>query len=300
MEQPKCKLCGNGRYAPFAKVKGYALVRCLGCGLVFLNPMPSPEEIGELYAPAYQTDKLFREEKITREFIETEIGKNDGRAKEITECFGGPGRLLDVGCGSGFFMASMKRRGWDVKGIDISEWAAEFAWKNLGLKVHTGGFDCINPDEKFDVVTMFHLLEHLTDPFAYLRGAARVLSENGRLVIKGPNLESFDRIWHGKEWRGYDVPFHLYFFTPGSYNGFLKKAGFRAERVTFQYWNAADHFLEMGPDGPRADHAPIALAGGKAGNIFIRTARKASHAAAKAFGLKGRDLTICAVKDGKI
>lgn len=92
---------------------------------------------------------------------------------------GNKGKLLDIGCGVGFYIACLKRYGWDVKGIDISEWATEFARKKLELNVFTGTVEGNQFNEKFDIITMYHKLEHLPVPLRTLIKVSEILSDNG-------------------------------------------------------------------------------------------------------------------------
>ncbi len=214
MEHTNCGLCKSNRYAIFKEIDGYKLVKCRNCGLIYLNPRPGQEEISKQYSAKYHIGKLLGQEPKTEFEIEEEINKNAGRTDEIVRQFGTRGKLLDIGCSAGFFIASLKRRGWDVTGIDISEWAGKFAREKLGLNVLTGSVEEIRINKQFEVVTMYHIIEHLPNPLKTLKRVQELIADKGVLVIKGPNLGSFDRMWHGKKWRGYDLPFHLYHFNP--------------------------------------------------------------------------------------
>lgn len=230
MEYVDCNLCNSNEYKLFKKINGYRLVKCKQCELVYLNPRPTQQEIGEKYSAEYHIKRLLRKEPKTAREIEEKISKNIGRAEEIIKQFGNKGKLLDIGCGTGFFIACLKKYGWDVAGVEISEWASKFAKKKLGLNVFTGSVEEIEFDDRFNVITMYHILEHLPDPVRTLKRVSELLARDGVLIIKGPNLASFDRIWHGKKWRGYDLPFHLYHFTPETYRALLEKAGFSVQK----------------------------------------------------------------------
>jgi 2-polyprenyl-3-methyl-5-hydroxy-6-metoxy-1,4-benzoquinol methylase len=138
MKHVNCNLCNSNEYKFFREIDGYHLVKCRNCGLVYLNPRPSQQEIKEKYSVEYHIKRLLSKEPETAKEIEGEINKNIGRAEEIVSQFDNKGKLLDIGCGAGFFIACLRRYGWDVKGIDVSEWAAEFAREKLKLNVFTG------------------------------------------------------------------------------------------------------------------------------------------------------------------
>ncbi len=301
MENINCNMCNGKEYKLFKEINGYKFVKCKQCGLVYLNPRPTQQKINEEYLAEYHIERLLRREPKTEEEIEEEINKNIGRAEEIVKQFGNKGRLLDIGCGAGFFIACLKRYRWVVTGIDISEWASEFAKKKLGLDVFTGNVEEIQFNERFDVITMYHILEHLPDPLKTLKRVSELLSDDGILVIEGPNLSCFDRIWHGKNWRGFDLPRHLYHFTPGTYRMILKKAGFFCAKVQFQYWNPVAHLMEIRlGKGIRAGHPSDAIGrfynSDIHNNVIFKSVNKILGIMVKLLNLKGRDLTIYTAK----
>ena len=300
-----CNLCNSNEYKLFKEIDGYRLVKCRQCGLVYLNPRPTQQEISEEYSAEYHIERLLRQEPKTEEEIEKEISKNIGRAEEIVKHFGNKGKFLDIGCSAGFFIACLKRYGWDVTGVDISEWASKFAKEKLGLNAFTGSVEEIKFNEQFDVITMYHVLEHLPDPLGTLKRVSEIIADDGVLVIKGPNLGSFDRIWHGKNWRGYSDRTHLYYFTPTTYRLILEKAGFSVQKMVFQYWDPVTHLMEIRlGDGIRADHPPDAIERLYNSNIYnsivFKGINKIGYAMAKLLNLKGRDLTIYAKKRGNL
>lgn len=300
MKYINCNLCNSNEYKLFKEIDGYRLVKCSNCGLVYLNPRPSQQEINEEYSAEYHIERLLGQEPKTEKEIEQEINKNIGRAEEIVKRFANKGKLLDIGCGAAFFIACLKRYGWDVTGIDISEWASKCAREKLGLNVFTGSVGEIQLKERFDVITMYHNLEHLPDPVRTLKRVSEMLNKDGVLIIKGPNLASFDRVWHGENWRGYDLPFHLYHFTPQTYQMILEKAGFSVQKIIFQYWNPIAHLMEIKlGDGIRADHPPdaIEIFYKRRDNLFLKSISKMMHITAKLLNLKGRDLTIYSKKE---
>ena len=300
-----CSLCNSNGYTIFKKMDSYQLMRCKRCGLVCLSPLQVPQEINKEYSAEYHIERLLKKEPQTEEEIEEEINKTIEMTEEIGRQFVNRGRLLDIGCGAGFFMACLKRYGWDVTGVDISEWAGKFAVERLGLEVFTGNVEDIQFSDKFDVVTMNHVLEHLPDPIKTLKKVSEIIAKEGILIINGPNLNSFDRIWHGRKWRGYTDRTHLYFFTPKTYRMIIEEAGFSVQRIIFSYWDPISHLLEIKlGDGIRADHPPHAFEGITERNIYQKAKKnyilnvitKMIRIMARVSCLRGRDLTIYAKK----
>jgi len=139
-----------------------------------------------------------------------------------------PGRILDVGCGAGHFLNGMKLRGWQTFGIEVSEGAAAYARERFGLEVHVGELEEAEfPAACFDVITLWHVLEHLHDPLATLMEINRLLKDDGLLVFAIPNWESVDARLFGEFWVGLDVPRHLYVFARPALESLLFEAGFK-------------------------------------------------------------------------
>jgi SAM-dependent methyltransferase len=146
-----------------------------------------------------------------------------------------PGRLLDVGSGKGAFLAAARDAGWDVLGVEFAAEAAEAARATFGIDVIVGDFLAIRPLGTFDVVTMWHVLEHVRDPMGALVHAADSLKPDGRLVVSVPNIESLQARLGGEDWFHLDLPRHLFHFTPRSLATLVEGAGFRVERIGYLY-----------------------------------------------------------------
>ncbi|HMC66442.1 MAG TPA: class I SAM-dependent methyltransferase, partial [Gemmataceae bacterium] len=140
----------------------------------------------------------------------------------------GQGRLLDFGCGGGSFLERMHRQGWRVTGIDVSAEAVERIRTELDLQAVLGTLP--HPDlqpETFDVITMWHSLEHVHAPRTVLREAHRLLAPGGKLLVAVPNIDSLPFRWFGRDWLGLDLPRHLTHFAPWTLRLMLERTGFR-------------------------------------------------------------------------
>lgn len=146
--------------------------------------------------------------------------------------FVGKGRLLDVGCGTGKDLEPIKEMGWTVTAIEMSPVAASIARDRLGCEVLVGDFEeAALGDESFDVIRFSHNLEHLASPRKALAKAWRILRPNGLLWIEVPNAASVDRWLFGRYWFGWDLPRHLYHFTPETLVRLLMSTGFRPVKL---------------------------------------------------------------------
>jgi SAM-dependent methyltransferase len=214
-----CNLCGCDDTEPLFRLRDYRFrvdevewtaVRCRSCGLAYLNPRPTPDEIPRYYPPSY---------------FATRNLEADRYAKQARYVRRSDGRLLDVGTAKGDFLAVMAQRGWEVTGIEPSSEAGN----PHALTIYRERFpdECSLPDESFDVITAWAVFEHLHDPAAAFRICARLLRPGGRLILQVPNLRSIQSRWAMQE----DVPRHLYFFSVRTLCAYGITAGIPLRRV---------------------------------------------------------------------
>ncbi|MGH7229120.1 MAG: class I SAM-dependent methyltransferase [Nitrospiraceae bacterium] len=151
------------------------------------------------------------------------------------------GRVLDVGCGDGSFLEALARQGWEVFGTELSESIAATAKKRLGERVRVGAMDEIGfAAASFDLVTFWHVLEHLDDPKLALAEARRLLKADGRVVVAVPNIESLQARMFKEDWFHLDVPRHRWHFSPRTLAAVADRCNLRVESTR--------HFsLENGP-----------------------------------------------------
>lgn len=225
METVACNLCGSPDATEYAVVPDLLLdrpnvqarlVRCNSCGLVYQNPRPTPAEIGEHYPPSYEPYADPRTSRVGRLLQRAYAYGMQKRTRFVTKAVPQGGRLLDLGCATGTFLAAVRATGrWQVEGVELIEDVAQIARERHGLKVTTGTLeDAAFPDNSFDAVTLWDVLEHLHDPAATLVEIRRVLKPGGVTVIRVPNLASWDAALFGTYWAGLDAPRHLYVYTP--------------------------------------------------------------------------------------
>jgi SAM-dependent methyltransferase len=218
----------------------WSLKQCpeIGCGLLWLDPMPLAEDLSAAYhdyythgaplrsAPYRLSRHLYR--SLINGFLSLRgISSERRRADLMFIDDMAPATLLDVGCGEGSFLAAMAKRGWKVTGVDFDEAAAKAARNAHGLEVHTGTIDTIvAAGMTFDVVTASHVIEHVPDPLEFLVQCRRLLRPGGRVVLRTPNARSWGHRRYGRAWRGLEPPRHLHIFTSAALNACARKAGF--------------------------------------------------------------------------
>jgi SAM-dependent methyltransferase len=141
------------------------------------------------------------------------------------------GALLDIGAGTGAFANKMKRAGWDVTGLEPEEKAREHALTNYELTLQEPGELGRLPANQFDAISLWHVLEHVHQLHDYLERFLEILKPSGRLLIAVPNYTSYDAEIYKEYWAAYDVPRHLYHFSPKSMTILLEQKGFVVEQI---------------------------------------------------------------------
>jgi SAM-dependent methyltransferase len=208
------------------------VVECRSCGLLRLYPRPAPEELAAYYPPDYWFlaggGLAERLEEAYRRFV---LSDHVAFVRRALEDSGEAGPVLDCGCGGGLFLRMLKEAGAAVVGLDNSPRAAAIAWRGNGVPCFCGDLAGAPLAEgSCAAVTMFHVLEHLRDPSAYLRAAGRLLSPKGRLIVQVPNADCWQFLLLGENWSGIDVPRHLIDFRRRDLENLLGECGFEVLR----------------------------------------------------------------------
>ncbi|MFH1539513.1 MAG: class I SAM-dependent methyltransferase [bacterium] len=203
------------------------------CGLLFVEHAHPAEEIRKKYDERYFTNynriKYGYENYMGHRHLYMDLFI---RRMEELEKHRKPGRLLDVGCAAGILMDVARLRGWEVQGVDVSPYASEIARKYYNLDVFTGTLkEAVFDDERFDVIVMHDLIEHVPDPAGLLVEANRILKNEGLLVINTPNAAGFMAKILGKRWFHYKPQTHLTCFSPVTLGAMLDKTGFRMTKT---------------------------------------------------------------------
>jgi 2-polyprenyl-3-methyl-5-hydroxy-6-metoxy-1,4-benzoquinol methylase len=232
-----CPLCGGRRNEaihrltdPSGRIAGvFTLRRCLGCELVYVDPRPSDDALVALY----DEDFYFSTGWSYQALASTVIELIQANRRRRVEHYARTGRLLDIGCGDGNFVHHMARHGWDATGIDFSSSALEFARRsrNGGTFLQGSLHDFDFPPGRFDLITLWQVLEHIGEPRPLLFRSRELLKRGGLIVAAVPNIEGLSSRLTGNRWWGLDVPRHLVHYSPSTLRRSLEWAGFRVLRI---------------------------------------------------------------------
>jgi SAM-dependent methyltransferase len=212
--------------------KTFWVVRCAACGLMRLDPLPDASELLHYYPGNYwfspdasAAGKL--EERYRRLVLRDHVRFVERALRQSTA----RGPLLDAGSGGGLFLGMMRERGFRVLGLDISRQAAAIAWRRHQAPSVCAVLEAAPfPAGSLAGLTMFHVLEHLYNPSAYLESAYKLLKPDGRLVVQVPNAASWQCRLLGRRWNGMDVPRHLTDFRTSDVVKLMERCGFEVLR----------------------------------------------------------------------
>ncbi len=263
LQHVDCNLCGNSDTRTYAKVSyadylrrrpelktehdpimrnrelaefKFNLVKCKRCGLIYVNPRLSENKLSDLYHQEYfsfySRDASEQSRKREKTF-KVEIAELENIAGKL----GLARKILDVGCGGGFFLNSLDDS-WEKHGLELNPAAAEFAREKSGIDVFNGKLeDSDFPDETFDVIKMRGIIEHLPDPLGELYRVRRILRKGGLLTINTPNMGSICGKIYREKFRMVCPTHHIYYFSTRTLSLMLEKAGFKICKVSYHYFN---------------------------------------------------------------
>jgi 2-polyprenyl-3-methyl-5-hydroxy-6-metoxy-1,4-benzoquinol methylase len=226
----RCPLCGAGPlHRLFPVGDRFSLVQCRACRIAITFPVISPDEMASYYPPTYYGTGNRRFNPL----FEWLVSIFRRRRVRMIERFVAKGRVLDIGCGRGITLSQLKGDGWEVSGMEISETAATHARSLLGNTIFVGDiFAAPWPADSFDVINIWHVLEHLPDPEGVLATSRTLLRPGGLLVVAVPNFESLQARFAGRQWFHLDVPRHYWHFGEKNLRALLEKKGFAIQETS--------------------------------------------------------------------
>jgi len=231
-----CELCGATTARELYTAKDrlrnsdrpFSIVACNGCGVLRTLPEMTERELAQYYP----TDYWGEDREPSADWINESQSE---KTKFLAQCDLRAGRILDVGCGSGFFLRALDQTAWDRFGVETGKAAAAAATRAIGSgRVFRGTLiESACEDEAFDVVAFWSALEHMNEPRANLIEARRIIKSGGTLIVQVPNAASYQARWFGGNWFALDAPRHRYHFTLQTLERLLSLEGFKLYRTTF-------------------------------------------------------------------
>jgi SAM-dependent methyltransferase len=230
-----CHVCSSTNDITYLEARGYRIARCRDCGLWYVNPQPTAQELHEFYASYDDGEQWRTREEHFNRGVRRAILRNKPS-----------GTVLDIGCGSGNFLRCMKEAGFSTFGIEPSESGSDFAREEHGIEIYRGMIEeyfASCSGRPFDVVTLLNVLEHLSDPSQTLAQVRQILAPGGVLAIVVPDARFHDLLgrlrralgvqnpyWleqSGSVLAGFKLPDHLCSFQPRTIAALLENCGFR-------------------------------------------------------------------------
>lgn len=241
----KCPWCGSENAQLHLELKDlfltqepFKILECKECGLLYTTPRPNKDEIGRYYKSeeyySHQENKEGFIPKVYEKVKSVNLKNKYGIATEGKE----KGKALDIGCGVGDFLHTMEQHGWDCTGVEPSEDAKVIAKKRIKGQLLSSEEQENLPDSSFDLITMWHVLEHVDDIRWQIQQLHRLCKPGGRIIIALPNYKSYDGQYYKAEWAAYDVPRHLNHFNKETLIKILEESGLRHVKTEKLVWDA--------------------------------------------------------------
>lgn len=233
-----CPVCNSIEFMPFLECIDYTVSRetfqiteCKSCGFKFTNPRPREEELGNYY----KSEAYISHSNTSKGFINStyQIVRKYTLLKklQLISRYYKTGNILDIGCGTGEFLRIFKDAKWNTFGIEPDQDARRKAIENHELNVKEEASISSLRDEEFDVISMWHVLEHVPRLNERIEDLKRLVKPNGMIVIAVPNLSSLDAKIYKEHWAAYDLPRHLYHFSPSDIETLFKNHGLKVFKI---------------------------------------------------------------------
>lgn len=229
-----CPVCNHYSFSPFLNCKDYtvsqetfSIVSCNACGFKFTNPRPEDSVIGNYYKAESYVSHTNTKKGLINKLYHAVRSYTLKKKVDLINGHVSRGTILDYGCGTGMFLNECKKNGWESFGMEPDDSARKIA-SEQGLNIFSdkGRIQTYISDKQFSAITLWHVLEHVTDLNDTLNFFKSKLKKDGVLVIAVPNHVSYDAGYYKEHWAAYDVPRHIYHFDVKSMSSLLSNHGF--------------------------------------------------------------------------
>ena len=245
LENINCIVCGETKNSVYYETvqnrlnieETFTIVQCETCGFKYLNPRPTISSIKKHYdVEEYHPHKISEESFIDKIYLRVRDININTKKNLIEKLKPQKRTLLDVGCGTGEFLEAMKKQSWNVTGMETAKEA-----KDIATKADIAVYDDLNNiTGQFDIITLWHVLEHIHDVSGLMNNSNRLLCDSGFLIIAVPNINSLDAQFYKSGWIALDTPRHLYHFRPKDIISLLDKYNLEVKQISnrlyFDVW----------------------------------------------------------------
>ena len=220
-----CVVCGARAFSPVITIASWSVIECKECGHGVVANAPPQQDLESLYDKVYFTTRYHSPLGPNGPAFARRIRQETHRIRFVNRFFR-KGRLLDIGCGNGYFLFAARKAGLQAVGFDVTETNRHYIESELGGELLVGDVKSLPlaPDS-FDVITLWHTLEHHQSPSDTIQQCLQWLKKKGVLIVEVPNHHSIDARKYGPTWPNWDLPFHLHHFSEGSLRRLLQQAG---------------------------------------------------------------------------
>ena len=235
-----CPVCKRNQIEEIFSAKDYtvsgeffSIVKCKNCTLLFTQKVAEQHEIGKYYASENYISHSDTQVGLVNKLYHSIRKKTLQSKKNLIERETGmsKGNVLDIGCGTGAFLNTMKTNGWAITGLEPDETARAKAKSLYGIEPQPSKNLFNLPVGSYDAITMWHVLEHVHQLHEYIEQLKNMVTEKGKIFIAVPNYTSYDAQHYGKFWAAYDVPRHLYHFSPASMQNLVGQHGLTIKKT---------------------------------------------------------------------
>lgn len=236
----ECPVCDKSEFSPFLNCTDFFVTKeefkikqCNYCGFKITENIADEKNIGKYY----QSQEYISHSNTSKGLVNGAYHQVRkfmlGQKRKIVEKAAGisKGTILDVGTGTGFFLNQMKEHGWNVNGTEKSREAREFAKNEFGIGIQESEQLFQIKEKQYDAITLWHVLEHIHRIDENMKAFVKLLKPNGKLIIAVPNHDSYDAQHYKEFWAAYDVPRHIWHFSPGQMKIFGEKYNLKITQI---------------------------------------------------------------------
>ena len=240
--------------------EGFDIWECQNCGLRFTQDVPDAGSIGVYYRSDNYISHTNTNKGLINQLYHIVRGQTlSNKYRLISSATRSrQGKMLDIGAGTGAFVAHMKEKGWEATGLEPDEVAREKARTDNGVQLLEMDHLYSLPQESFDVITLWHVLEHVHDLHPYMERLKALLRRDGRIFIAVPNYTSHDAAVYREAWAAYDVPRHLYHFSPDSMERLVSAHGLQLQYSQPMWFDS--FYISMLSEKYRSGHGNLVRA----------------------------------------